>query len=133
VIVGQQSAGKSSLLQSLTDIPFPVGGGLCTRFATRIISRRTEPGTSERIDISIETGDIDPFGYQENAGPTRDFSHSLPAMTAEIFEKTVERASREVLHDYEGKADIETGKPIHGNSPRVRAQEEKLLQQGSEN
>ncbi|KAF6841063.1 vacuolar sorting protein VPS1 [Colletotrichum musicola] len=46
VIVGCQSTGKSSLLQTLTDIPFPVGKGCCTRFATRIVSRRTAPGTA---------------------------------------------------------------------------------------
>jgi hypothetical protein len=93
VIVGQQSAGKSSLLQSLTDIPFPVGGGLCTRFATRIISRRTEPGTSELVQVSIEPGDIDPFGYQENESTAGNFNHAVPSMTAEVFKEIVERAS----------------------------------------
>ncbi|CZR66635.1 uncharacterized protein PAC_16536 [Phialocephala subalpina] len=93
VIVGQQSAGKSSLLQSLTDIPFTVGGGLCTRFATRIISRRTEPGTSPMIHVSIESGDIDLFGYQENKERIGNFNRALPSMTSKVFEETVEQAS----------------------------------------
>jgi ribose 1,5-bisphosphokinase PhnN len=90
VIVGQQSAGKSSLLQSLTDIPFTVGGRLCTRFATRIISRRTDPGTSELINVSIEAGDNDLFGYQENKGATGNFNRALPSMTSKVFEAVVE-------------------------------------------
>ncbi|RDL36733.1 Uncharacterized protein BP5553_06085 [Venustampulla echinocandica] len=98
VIVGQQSAGKSSLLQSLTDIPFPVGGGgLCTRFATRIISRRTEPGTSDDVQISIKPGDIDPFGYQGDETNSGNFSFSIPTMTTittEIFEDVVKKATK---------------------------------------
>ncbi|KAF9873972.1 putative vacuolar sorting protein VPS1 [Colletotrichum karsti] len=64
VIVGGQSTGKSSLLQSLTDIPFPVGAGLCTRFATRIVSRRTAPGSDPIVKITITDPDVkDAFGY----------------------------------------------------------------------
>lgn len=96
--MGQQSAGKSSLLQSLTDIPFPVGGGgLCTRFATRIISRRTEPGTSDLVQISIEQGDIDPFGYNEDEPHPGDFAFSIPSMTAKVFEDVVEKVSQHEL------------------------------------
>jgi GTPase SAR1 family protein len=39
VFVGDQSSGKSSVLEGLTGIPFPRGSGLCTRFATQIIFR----------------------------------------------------------------------------------------------
>jgi len=86
VIVGKQSAGKSSLLKSLTDIPFPIEDGLCTRFATRIISRRTAPGTADMVHVSIESGDIDPFGYRENHGRTGNFNPSIPSLTADVFE-----------------------------------------------
>lgn len=61
MIVGAQSAGKSSLLQSLTDIPFPAADGVCTRFETRIISRRSAPDTSDFVKVSIERGDLAPF------------------------------------------------------------------------
>ncbi|KAK8116344.1 hypothetical protein PG984_012846 [Apiospora sp. TS-2023a] len=40
VVCGDQSAGKSSLLEALTEIPFPRNDNLCTRFATEIILRR---------------------------------------------------------------------------------------------
>lgn len=37
VVCGDQSAGKSSVLEALTEIPFPRNDNLCTRFATEII------------------------------------------------------------------------------------------------
>lgn len=40
VVVGDQSAGKSSVLEAITDIPFPRDAGACTRFATEIRLRR---------------------------------------------------------------------------------------------
>src|SRR6266699_2527559 len=53
VAVGDQSSGKSSLLESLTGIPFPHGQELCTRYATQITHRRED---YPRIDISIIPG-----------------------------------------------------------------------------
>ncbi|KAH8594232.1 P-loop containing nucleoside triphosphate hydrolase protein [Bisporella sp. PMI_857] len=41
VVVGDQSAGKSSILEGLTDIPFPRKSVKCTRFATQIRLRRS--------------------------------------------------------------------------------------------
>ena len=41
VVVGDQSSGKSSVLEGLTGLPFPRDSGLCTRFATQITFRRT--------------------------------------------------------------------------------------------
>ena len=34
--VGNQSNGKSSILEALTGLPFPRDSGLCTRFVTQI-------------------------------------------------------------------------------------------------
>ncbi|KAH7134555.1 dynamin family protein [Dactylonectria estremocensis] len=53
VAVGDQSSGKSSLLESLTGIPFPRGQELCTRYATQITHRRDD---DSRIEISIIPG-----------------------------------------------------------------------------
>ncbi|KAK6362559.1 hypothetical protein TWF730_000017 [Orbilia blumenaviensis] len=41
VVTGDQSSGKSSVLEALTRIPFPRSSGLCTRFATEICLRRS--------------------------------------------------------------------------------------------
>ncbi|KAK8141153.1 hypothetical protein G3M48_000691 [Beauveria asiatica] len=41
VVVGDQSSGKSSLLEGLTGLSFPIASDLCTRFATQIVLQRT--------------------------------------------------------------------------------------------
>ena len=50
VVCGDQSSGKSSLLEAITEIPFPRKANLCTRFATEIILRR-EPKTTVTVKI----------------------------------------------------------------------------------
>ncbi|KAE9378323.1 dynamin family protein-like protein [Stipitochalara longipes BDJ] len=50
VVCGDQSAGKSSVLEALTEIPFPRSDNLCTRFATEIILRRA-PSDSLTIKV----------------------------------------------------------------------------------
>ncbi|OBT80178.1 hypothetical protein VF21_00583 [Pseudogymnoascus sp. 05NY08] len=93
VIVGGQSAGKSSLLQSLTDIPFPVGDGLCTRFATRIVSRRSAPDTSDFVKVSIEKGDSEPFRGQAD-DQREPFNPHVDSITADVFSDILAKASR---------------------------------------
>ncbi|KAH9427484.1 hypothetical protein MCOR02_012115 [Pyricularia oryzae] len=51
VVCGDQSAGKSSVLESVTNIPFPRKSGLCTRFPTEIILRHNF--TATRIMATI--------------------------------------------------------------------------------
>ncbi|CAG8976279.1 hypothetical protein HYALB_00011764 [Hymenoscyphus albidus] len=50
VVVGDQSSGKSSVLEGVTNLPFPRDSGLCTRFATQITFRRS-PLTGITISI----------------------------------------------------------------------------------
>ena len=50
VVVGDQSSGKSSVLEGLIDKPLPRDSGLCTRFATQIIFRRA---AEEQVVVSI--------------------------------------------------------------------------------
>lgn len=49
-VCGDQSAGKSSVLEALTEIPFPRNDNLCTRFATEIILRRA---TTNSLTIKV--------------------------------------------------------------------------------
>lgn len=50
MVVGDQSSGKSSVLEGLTGIPFPRDSTLCTRFATQIVFSRAE---KESVSVSI--------------------------------------------------------------------------------
>ncbi|RGP81304.1 hypothetical protein FLONG3_448 [Fusarium longipes] len=56
IVVGEQSAGKSSVLEAISHIRFPVDGGVCTRFATELIFRRA---TETRIYASVRFADGD--------------------------------------------------------------------------
>lgn len=49
-VVGDQSAGKSSVLEAITGTPFPRDAGACTRFATEIRLRRA-PEASLTVSI----------------------------------------------------------------------------------
>lgn len=47
MVVGDQSSGKSSVLEGLTGLPFPRDSGLCTRFPTQIVFKRSKIQTAE--------------------------------------------------------------------------------------
>jgi len=50
IVCGDQSSGKSSVLEAVSGVRFPTKDTLCTRFATELILRR---GPSANVDISI--------------------------------------------------------------------------------
>jgi hypothetical protein len=54
IAVGDQSSGKSSVLEGLTGLPFPRDSMLCTRFATQIVFRRAAGQITRRIRASIK-------------------------------------------------------------------------------
>ncbi|KAM0433962.1 hypothetical protein ACHAPT_003906 [Fusarium lateritium] len=93
VIVGGQSSGKSSLLQSLTGIPFPVNSGCCTRWPTRIVSRRTGPGSKDSFRISIEPPDVNVPGMEPSSDEISNYSHQGDTLTKEEFVKTIDEVS----------------------------------------
>jgi hypothetical protein len=51
IVVGDQSSGKSSVLEAISRVRFPAKGGLCTRFATELVLRAAPQA---RIDVSIK-------------------------------------------------------------------------------
>lgn len=54
IVCGDQSSGKSSVLEAISGIPFPRQEELCTRFATEVILRRAAKDT---ITVSIVPGE----------------------------------------------------------------------------
>ena len=84
--MGDQSSGKSSVLEALTRLPFPVAGNLCTRFATQIVFRRSAPGTPEKIVITIIPSED---GSETQKSYLRSFSRTVPYLTAEDFSELI--------------------------------------------
>jgi hypothetical protein len=72
VVVGDQSSGKSSLLENITGIPFPRDAGLCTRYATQITSRRDDKSL---VEVTIIPG---PNASEEHKQHLQNFSASIP-------------------------------------------------------
>ncbi|KFH48778.1 Interferon-induced GTP-binding protein Mx-like protein [Hapsidospora chrysogenum ATCC 11550] len=62
VVVGDQSAGKSSVLEALSGTPFPRDAGACTRFATEIRLRRAKEAS---LKVSIIPDKGRPFNDQQ--------------------------------------------------------------------
>ncbi|KAF4973657.1 hypothetical protein FSARC_135 [Fusarium sarcochroum] len=84
VVVGDQSAGKSSVLESLTGFHFPRSVTLCTRHATEIICRREE---TESIVISIHAVDAD-------KDQARSFHRTATNLDAEEFAQIFQDAAK---------------------------------------
>ncbi|ETS87298.1 hypothetical protein PFICI_01126 [Pestalotiopsis fici W106-1] len=55
VVCGDQSSGKSSVLQAVSNMSFPMKDNLCTRFATELILRHVT-GVIETCKITIQPG-----------------------------------------------------------------------------
>ena len=50
IVCGDQSSGKSSILEAISGVSFPVKGNLCTRFPTELVLRKTP---YESVNVSI--------------------------------------------------------------------------------
>jgi GTPase SAR1 family protein len=118
VVCGDQSAGKSSVLEALTEIPFPRDENLCTRYATEIILRRAVvesltikilPGNdrtpAEQAEIKTFTENITDFddlplvigAAKEVMGISGDASGDNPAFANDVLSVTIEGPSRPQL------------------------------------
>ncbi|KAL4809874.1 P-loop containing nucleoside triphosphate hydrolase protein [Aspergillus unguis] len=118
VVVGDQSSGKSSLLEGLTGLSFPVAGDLCTRFATQIVLRRTSaeesgakitiiPGPTSKLDEALEKKlkeferslAVDQFGSNEFAKVFDEAAEAMgiPGPSATDLENIDKRFSDDIL------------------------------------
>lgn len=85
--MGSTSCGKSSLLQALTKLPFPVENGICTLFATETMIHRCDSSMQPHYSITIESKErVNLFAPREYSGETwSDVSHHLKEDLEELF------------------------------------------------
>lgn len=85
VVCGDQSAGKSSVLEALTEIPFPRKDNLCTRYPTEIILRK---GKLDSLQIKVIP---DPERSAEEQRPIKDFTEVITSF--EELPRVMDRAT----------------------------------------
>ncbi|KAL1870870.1 hypothetical protein Daus18300_004959 [Diaporthe australafricana] len=98
IVVGDQSSGKSSVLEAVSGMKFPVHGDLCTRFATELILRR-DPETKIAVSIQKATKMV-AFGQD-----TAEQAESMP------FHKTSfdKNALPEIINEAQERMGIRNG------------------------
>ena len=102
IVCGDQSSGKSSILEAISGISFPVKGNLCTRFPTELVLRKT---SYEGVNVSIVPDQ------------SRDESQRRELSTFKVE-----------LNDLDGLPQlIESAKSAMGISPHLRAFSKDLL------
>ena len=75
IVCGDQSSGKSSVLEAISGVQFPTKDSLCTRFATEVILRRdSTKSASVTITPGSERSDDERKKLLEFKPPTVDFN-----------------------------------------------------------
>lgn len=98
VVCGDQSSGKSSVLEAISGMSFPTKDNLCTRFATELILRRS---SEETVKVTIVAG----HGRSDEEKSRLESFSFTTADPALDLEKVVERAKAAM-----GLDDTATGK-----------------------
>ncbi|KAK8130839.1 hypothetical protein PG984_007277 [Apiospora sp. TS-2023a] len=89
IVVGDQSSGKSSVLEAISRVRFPVHDKLCTRFPTELVLR-TDDRT--RVDVQIQRHHQDSEGG--DAVPFSDTAFDKAALP-----EIIKKAKHEMLPD----------------------------------
>ncbi|KAK8029433.1 hypothetical protein PG993_010724 [Apiospora rasikravindrae] len=89
IVVGDQSSGKSSVLEAISRVRFPVHDKLCTRFPTELVLRTDE---RTRVDVQIQRHDQSPKG-----GDAISFSDT--AFDKAVLPKIIQKAKQKMLPD----------------------------------
>lgn len=89
IVVGDQSSGKSSVLEAISRVRFPVHDKLCTRFPTELVLR-TDDRT--RVDVQIQRHQQD-----SESGDAVPFSDT--AFDKAALPEIIKKVTREILPD----------------------------------
>ncbi len=83
-VMGDQSAGKSSVLEAISGVPFPRGTGLVTRCATQLIMSRAPKGSAWTASACVEPSDgAAPIKLEK----AEDVADAIERLTAKLCER----------------------------------------------
>ncbi|KAI1460459.1 P-loop containing nucleoside triphosphate hydrolase protein [Annulohypoxylon moriforme] len=85
IVVGDQSSGKSSVLEAISRVRFPVNDGLCTRFATELVLRTNN---QTKVDVRIQPS---------IASNNEEHSFDERSFNKEELPRIIEEAKRKML------------------------------------
>ncbi|GIJ81559.1 hypothetical protein Asppvi_000058 [Aspergillus pseudoviridinutans] len=92
VVVGDQSSGKSSVLQAITEVSFPVKDGTCTRFPIQISFRQTSASNKYPVKATIvpgrQTENDEAFLLR-----IKDFMMEKEELTSDVMKEIIEKAT----------------------------------------
>ncbi|PNP40676.1 hypothetical protein TGAMA5MH_07383 [Trichoderma gamsii] len=96
IVCGDQSSGKSSVLEAISGVSFPVSSGLCTRFPTELILR-TAADISVKVSIipheRPSQSDKDPLSdYHEKLDSIQELPELIENVKAVMGVKTLGKA-----------------------------------------
>jgi len=109
--VGDQSSGKSSALEAITRLPFPVDDTMCTRFATEVALHRSTGPDSLSVSIRMNDGPAaTPIDFPEIANLPFDsyefrlqFKELIDAVSLSLYCWPLIVSSTVLMHYYLGK------------------------------
>ncbi|KAI8953005.1 P-loop containing nucleoside triphosphate hydrolase protein [Xylaria longipes] len=82
IVVGDQSSGKSSVLEAISGVRFPTKGDVCTRFATELVIRcAPETKINVRVDAAA-------------SGPSHQFSRTI--FNQDTLPKIISEATKQM-------------------------------------
>lgn len=99
-VMGDQSSGKSSVLESFSSIPFPRGSGLVTRCATQIAMKRVKKGWSASVSVRKSEGQEHPKFPRKQLNTIEEVGDTIKRITTELApaEGTFSKDIIEVCH-----------------------------------
>ncbi|KAE8391222.1 P-loop containing nucleoside triphosphate hydrolase protein [Aspergillus alliaceus] len=92
VVVGDQNTGKSSVLQAITEVSFPVKDTMCTRFPIQISFRQTSTTKEFPVKATVVPG---PLSEEDDdlRARVQDFAIEKKELTSEAMGEIIDKAT----------------------------------------